>query len=47
LNGWFTQKCGGCPVPEDIQGQAGMGSEQPYLAVGIPVQCRGVGLADL
>jgi len=28
----------------DIQDQAGQGSEQPDLAVGVPVHCRGVGL---
>ena len=33
---------GGCSVLEDIQGQAGQGSEQPNLAV----HCRGVGLDD-
>ena len=27
------QKCGGSPVPGDIQGQAGPGSEQPDLAL--------------
>ena len=38
---------GGCPVPGDIQGQAGQGSEQSDLSVGVPVHCRGVGLDDL
>ena len=37
----------GCPIPGDTQGQAGRGSEQPDLAVGVPVPCRGVGLDDL
>jgi len=36
-----------CSIPGDIQGQAGPGSEQPDLAVDIPVSCRGVGLDDL
>ena len=36
---------GGCPVPGDVQGQAGPGSEQPDLSV--DVHCRGVGLGDL
>ena len=30
----------GCPMPGDIQGQAGQGSDE---AVGVPVHCRGVG----
>ena len=34
-------------IPGDIQGQAGRGSEQPDLAVGVPVHCRGIGLAYL
>jgi len=34
---------GGCPVPGDIQGQTGWGSEQPDVAVGDPVHCRRVG----
>jgi len=40
------QRCGGCPIPGDIQGHAGPGSEQPHLAVGCSVNCRGVGLGD-
>jgi len=35
-----------CPIPGDIQCQAGQSSEQPDLAVGVPVHCR-VGLDDL
>ena len=42
-----AQKDGGCPVPGDIQGRAGRGSEQHDLAVGFPVHCRGTGLDDL
>jgi len=42
-----AQRSDGCPVSGDMQGQAGQGSEQPDLAVGVPVQCRGVGLDDL
>jgi len=30
-----------------MQGQAGQGSAQPYLAVGIPDHCRAAGLDDL
>ena len=42
-----AQRCGGCRVPGDTQGQAGGGSEQPDVAVYVPVHCRGVGLDDL
>ena len=37
----------GCPILGDIQDQAEQGSEQPDLAVGVAVCCRGVGLDDL
>ena len=40
-----AQRGDGCPVPQDIQGQARRGSEQAALAVG--VHCRGVGPDDL
>jgi len=36
-----AQRSGGCPIPEDIQSQAGWGSEQPDVAVGVPVHCGG------
>ena len=42
-----AQRDGGCPIPGDIQCQAGQGSEQPDLTVGVPTHCRGVGLDDL
>ena len=35
-----AQRGGGCLVPGDIQGQAGWGSEQPDVAVDVPVHCR-------
>ena len=38
---------GACPIPEDIQGQAGQTSEQSGAAVDVPVYCREVGLDDL
>jgi len=38
---------GGCPVLGNIQDQAGWGSEQRDVAVGVPVHCRAVGLDDL
>jgi len=28
-----AQRDGGCPIPGDIQGEAGKGSEQPDVAV--------------
>jgi len=40
-------RSGGCSVPAETQGQAGQGYEQPYLAVGIPIHYRGIGLDDL
>jgi len=40
----FVQRGDGCPIPGNIQGQAGWGSKQPDLAVGVPVHCRGDGL---
>ena len=42
-----AQRDGGSPVLRDTQDQAARGSEQPNLAVGVPVHCRGVGLDDL
>ena len=37
----------GYPIPGNTQGQVGRGSEQPDLAVGVPVHCREVGPDDL
>ena len=42
-----SQRCDGYSVLGDIQGQAGPGSEQSDLAVGVPVHCRKVGLDGL
>jgi len=42
-----AQRGGGCPIPGDIQVQAGWGSEQPDLAIDVPVHCRRVKLDDL
>lgn len=42
-----AQKDGGCHVSGDIQNQSGWGFEQPDVALGIPVHCRGVGLDGL
>lgn len=35
----FVQRCGRCPIPENIEGQTGRGSDED-----VPAQCRGVGL---
>ena len=42
-----AQRGGGCPIPGDILGQAGRGSEQSDGAVGVPVHCGGVELDGL
>ena len=42
-----AQRGGGCPVPGDIQDQAGSGTEQSDVAVDAPVHCSGVRLGDL
>jgi len=39
-----AQRDGNCPVPRDIQRQAGHSSKQPDRAVGVPAQWRRVGL---
>jgi len=38
-----VQRGGECLIPGDIQSQAGQGSEQPDVAVGVPVHCRRAG----
>ena len=38
-----AQSGGGSPIPGDVQGLAGQGSEQPDPAVDVLVHCRGVG----
>ena len=42
-----AQRGGRCPIPGNIQGQAGLGSEQPGLVEDVPTHCREVGLHDL
>ena len=42
-----AQREGGDLVPGDTQGWEGQGSEQPHVAVGVPVPFRGVGLDGL
>jgi len=44
---YAAQRGGGCPIPGDIQGQAGWSSEQPDVAVDVPVHCRGFGLGNI
>jgi len=43
----IPQRGGRCPIPRNIQGQIGWGSEQPCLVEDVPAHCRGVGLDDL
>jgi len=38
---------GQCPIPGNIPGQAGWGSEQPAPVEDVPAHCRGIGLDDL
>jgi len=38
---------GRCPIPGNIQGQVGQGSEQSDLIEDIPIHCRVVGLEGL
>jgi len=39
---WVAPIGGGCPIPGNIPGQAGRGSEQPDRAEDVPAQCRGL-----
>ena len=39
----LAQRGYGCSLPEDVQGQAGWGFEQPGLEGVIPAYSRGVG----
>jgi len=41
------QRGSGGPIPGNIQGQVGRGSEQPDLVEDVPAHCRGIGLDDL
>jgi len=43
----IAQRGGRCPIPGNIQGQVGQGSEQPGLVEDVPAHCRGVGLDDV
>jgi len=40
---WIAQRGSGGPIPGNIQGQVGRGSEQPGLVKDVPAHCRGVG----
>jgi len=42
-----AQRSSGGPVPGNIQGQVGQGSEQAGLVEDVPAHCRGIGLDDL
>jgi len=42
-----AQRGSGGPIPGNIQGQVGWGSEQPGLVEDVPAHCRGAELDDL
>ena len=42
-----ARRDGRCPIPGDIQGQDGWGSEQPNPVEDVPARGRGVGLDAL
>lgn len=42
-----AQRGGECFIPGITQGQVGLGSKHPDLAVGVPDHCGGVGLEGL
>jgi len=42
-----AQRDGNCPLPGNIQGQDGRGSEQPDLVEDVSAPCSGFGLDDL
>jgi len=42
-----AQRVGRCPIPGNIQGQVGWGSEQPDLVEDVSAHCRGTGVDDL
>ena len=39
----IAQRGNGGPIPGNIQGQVGWGSEQPGLVEDVPAHCRGLG----
>jgi len=43
----IAQRGSAGPFPGDIQGQVGLGSEQPGVVEDVPDHCRGIGLDDL
>jgi len=40
---WVAQRGSGGPIPGNIPGQVGWGSEQPGLVEGVPAHGRGAG----
>jgi len=42
-----AQRGGQCPIPGNVQGQVGQGSEQHHLVEDVTACCRRVGLDDL
>jgi len=43
----LAQRGGRCPIPGNIQGQVGWGSEQPDVVEDVPAHCSGVGLHNV
>jgi len=43
----IAQRGGRCPIPGNIQGLVGQGSEYTDAVEDVPAHCRGVGLDDL
>ena len=43
----IAQRSRGGPIPGNIQGWVGRGSEQPGPVEDVPAHCRGAGLDDL
>jgi len=44
---WVAQRGSGGPIPRNIQGQVGRGSEQPGLVEDVLAHCKRVGIDDL
>jgi len=43
----IAQRGSGGPIPGNVQGQAGWGSEHPDPVADVPAHCRGAGLDGL
>jgi len=42
-----AQRGGRCPIPGNVQGKVGWGSERSDVVEDVPAHCRGVGTDDL